>query len=90
VPTSLGVKVLVTVGSPPAFGMAPTDPFVAFDPVTGGLVSIPSDDFPNPVDDFVIEASIDASRKLRTSLNVTGRPTVCGTAPTLGAKICEP
>ncbi len=58
-------------GAPDAF---------AFDPVTGGLLSIPQD-FPSlPLDEVRLDARIDAARTLRTQLNRAGRPTVCAPA----------
>ncbi|MDP1534073.1 MAG: GspH/FimT family pseudopilin [Rubrivivax sp.] len=66
VPTSAGVRVV-----PPARTA------IAFDAVTGGIWSIPTDRFGVPVDQFSVEAFVDTARKLRTDLNRTGRPTVC-------------
>lgn len=77
VPTSLGVTVAPPSGYAAAFG---------FDPVTGGLISIPIDDFSTPIDQIVIEAYLDAARKLRTVLNRAGRPTVCSPA---GSRMTE-
>jgi type IV fimbrial biogenesis protein FimT len=51
-----------------------------FDPTTGGLVSIPTDSGPTPLDAFGIDASLDAERELRNIVSRSGRPTVC--APT--------
>lgn len=77
VPASLGVTVAPPSGSIAAFG---------FDPVTGGLISIPTDDFSTPIDQVVIEAYLDAARKLRTVINRAGRPTVCTPA---GSRMTE-
>jgi type IV fimbrial biogenesis protein FimT len=84
VPRSTGVHLTVTSGG----GTGGTDPAMAFDPVTGGLVQIPTDRFPRPLAQFVIEATIDTPRTLRTTINPAGRPTVCGTSATLGATPC--
>jgi type IV fimbrial biogenesis protein FimT len=84
VPTSLGVRMAVTVGA----GPDRTDPAVGFSPVTGGLVAIPSDDIPELGNEFVIETSIDTARTLRTSISRAGRPTVCGKRANLGAALC--
>jgi type IV fimbrial biogenesis protein FimT len=82
--TSVGVRMAVTVGT----GPDRTDPAVGFSPVTGGLVAIPSDDFPELGSEFVIETSIDSARTLRTSVSRAGRPTVCGKRANLGAPLC--
>ena len=79
VPRSSSVTVLTTAG---------VDPAIAFDSVTGGLLSIPQDTLASPSPDFVIDTSIDSARILRTTLASTGRPTVCGTASNLGAPLC--
>ena len=49
----------------------------AFDPVTGGILSIPSDLPSEPLERFVISAFIDGPRKLNTVINRAGRPLVC-------------
>ena len=67
-PTNLSVTVFV----PP---MQVFD--FAFDPVTGGIVTIPSDEVSEPLDRFVINAYIDGARKLNTVINRAGRPLVC-------------
>jgi type IV fimbrial biogenesis protein FimT len=79
VPRSSSVTVLTAAG---------VDPAIAFDNVTGGLLTIPQDTFSTPSPDFVIDTSIDPARILRTTLASTGRPTVCGTAANLGAPLC--
>lgn len=68
VPRSLSVNVL------PQSGM---DPYFAFDYRTGGLVAIPTDDIPEPLNSIYIDTAIDTDRTLRTTLNSNGRPTVC-------------
>ena len=61
----------------------------AFDPTTGGIYSIPTDDVSLPLDDFIIETYIDDTRKLHTKLNRAGRPTVCAPAgSTVSETIC--
>jgi len=49
----------------------------AFDPTTGGIYSIPTDEVSEPLDQFAVEAYIDPARKLNTVINRVGRPTVC-------------
>jgi len=49
----------------------------AFDPATGGLLSIPQDNPTAPMIEFRVQAWIDGPRTLRTVLNAAGRPTVC-------------
>ncbi len=49
----------------------------AFDPVTGGIVTIPSDLPSEPLERFVMNAFIDGPRKLSTVINRAGRPLVC-------------
>lgn len=79
IPTSGGVSVLV-VGAVPAF---------AFDPATGGLLTIPIDQVSKPMLEFKIAAWLDASRNLYNILNQSGRPTVCSpNGTTLGERPC--
>ena len=63
---------------------------VGFDHVAGALITIPpSDANLNPPTTYVIEVGVDASRKLRTTVDMSGRPTVCAPAnATLGAPSC--
>jgi prepilin-type N-terminal cleavage/methylation domain-containing protein len=58
----------------------------AFDPTTGGIYTIPTDDVSVPLDAFVIQTYIDDARKLNTVINRAGRPQVC--APP-GSKMTE-
>ncbi len=53
------------------------NPTFAFDHVTGGLLSIPLDTGPAPLAQVVVETHIDTSRRLRTTIGQSGRPTVC-------------
>lgn len=80
VPTSRGAKVEIAPGQDVSA--------IAFDPVTGGLFKIPTDDFSAPLEDFRVWTSIDTPRRLETRLNRAGRPTVCrpaGSTMTEGA-----
>jgi len=76
---SLSVQVVPAEGIDPAF---------AYDPVTGGIKSIPSDDFIGPLAAFTIFTKLDDSRWLRTTVAPTGRPSVCGSVASLGAPAC--
>jgi len=79
VPKSLGVLVLPLDG---VFG-------VAFDPATGGLLSIPTDNVSAPMPQFRVQAALDAPRRLFNVLNQAGRPSVCSPAgSTLGEAAC--
>lgn len=49
----------------------------AFEPVTGALYKIPTDFFTPPLNQFVAVTYIDLARSLRTTLGLSGRPTVC-------------
>lgn len=59
----------------------------AFDPTTGGIYSIPSDEISEPMDSFVISTYIDDARKLNTVVNGAGRPQICKPA---GSVMPEP
>lgn len=74
-----GVTILPSGGSSAA---------MAFDNVTGGLMSIPTDKFPKPLAKFQIDVALDETRTLRTVLSPAGRPTVCALGPNLGASLC--
>jgi type IV fimbrial biogenesis protein FimT len=63
----------------------------AFDPTTGGIYTIPTDDVSEPLEGFVVETYIDAERHLNTVLNRAGRPTVCRPAgSTMPEAVCAP
>jgi len=68
VPRDLGVTVSPPTGEINAFG---------FSPITGGLVSIPSDSVSVPLATAALETRIDTPRRLLTSVSAAGRPTVC-------------
>lgn len=64
---------------------------MAFDPSTGGLLSIPTDQVSSPMPEFRVTAWLDGSRHLYDVLNQSGRPTVCSPAgTTLGEAACAP
>jgi len=79
IPKSLSVTVTPDAGVAPKF---------AFDPATGGLLTVPSDDVSVPMASFGITTAMDAGHALKTVLSAAGRPGVCGTAPNLGASPC--
>ncbi|MDH4051666.1 MAG: GspH/FimT family pseudopilin [Rubrivivax sp.] len=61
----------------------------AFDHVSGGIMTIPSDFPSTPMNLFQTLASIDTDRVLRTSVGRTGRVTVCAPSSTsVGAPAC--
>ena len=63
--------------------------YFAFDPVTGGIFFPPSDLEGPPPTKFAINALIDAQRTFRTTIELTGRPSVCGdNSPGLGVPVC--
>lgn len=59
----------------------------AFDWRTGGIYTIPTDNEPRPIAQFLIGAYLDPARKLYTRLNQAGRPLVCTPA---GSTMSEP
>ena len=66
--TSLRVQVMT-----PADGLNS----FAFDPTNGGIQSTRRDQPSAPIDEFVVDTSLDTPRALRVQLNGAGRPTVC-------------
>jgi len=60
----------------------------AFDPVTGGIYSIPTDLTSAALSSFVITTSIDSTRYLKTTVAATGRPSVCAGIAGLGYTAC--
>jgi type IV fimbrial biogenesis protein FimT len=61
----------------------------AFDHVSGGIMTIPSDFPSTPMNVFQTLVSIDTNRILRTSVGRTGRITVCApVSTTVGAPAC--
>lgn len=60
-----------------------------FDPVTGGLVNIPTDQGVTPAVSVKLEARVDDNRRLVTTIVQTGRPTVCApNAAVMGGASC--
>ncbi len=65
------------------------DAAFAFDYVTGGLMSIPTDVASTPLAQVQIDARIDDDRRLRNAVNQTGRPSVCApNASRMGVTAC--
>lgn len=61
----------------------------AFDHVTGGIWSTPSDDISEPLALFRVESFIDSSRVMRNDINQAGRLAVCAPASrNVGAAAC--
>lgn len=62
---------------------------LAYDPVSGGIVTIPTDDVSAPLNAYRVQASIDAQRILRTTVGRSGRLSVCAPASSsVGAPPC--
>lgn len=59
----------------------------AFEPLAGGLYTIPLDVEWQPLQSYVIRTFIDSARELRTTVGQSGRPTVCAPA---GSTMREP
>lgn len=79
IPKSLGVELRLPDGVSA----------VAFDPATGGLLTIPTDNVSLPMPAFRVAPWLDAPRHFYTVLNQTGRPTVCSpVGTTLGETPC--
>lgn len=76
-PRSERILVGVAAGHPTAF---------AFDHITGGIASIPTDIDSSPLDLFTTQVILDATRTLHVQINRSGRVTVC--APP-GSKLGE-
>jgi type IV fimbrial biogenesis protein FimT len=63
--------------------------YYTIDPRTGGIVLPPVDSPDVPVDEFPVEALIDANRKLRDTVGLSGRTKVCTPAGSqTGAEAC--
>ncbi len=52
----------------------------AFEPLAGGLYTIPRDEAWDPLQSFTVRTYIDPQRALRTVISLSGRPTVCAPA----------
>jgi type IV fimbrial biogenesis protein FimT len=50
---------------------------MAFDSVNGALVVPPVDDDPPDPNAFIFDVSVDAARRIRTLVGLSGRPSVC-------------
>jgi type IV fimbrial biogenesis protein FimT len=70
IPVSLGVRLSLPSTQPHGF---------AYVSSTGAMRVWPSD-LPTSLPDFAVSASIDSSRKLHTSVGLSGRPSVCSPA----------
>ena len=73
IPRSTGVTVIATVPTP-AGG---TDTAFGYDPVTGGLMLIPTDIGASPLGSVRIESRVDDDRRLVNTIIQSGRPSVC-------------
>ena len=82
VPRALGVT-LVTSADASADQAA-----IGFDPVNGGLVTIPTDTSSGQSQPFQIDTELDDSHLLRTLLNPAGRPQVCSLGDSYGPPAC--
>lgn len=70
---------------PPVGGMS----FFTFDPRTGGIALPPSDLENAAPEPFVVDSYIDAARKFRATVGISGRTTVCAPAgSTVGGTAC--
>jgi prepilin-type N-terminal cleavage/methylation domain-containing protein len=79
VPSELGVKLV------PADVI---DPAIGFDPVNGGLQSLPTDTSSGVPRPFQIDTALDAAHLLRTVVNESGRPKVCSLGDAYGPPAC--
>lgn len=68
VPRSSGVTLAWPLGQGTSFG---------YSHITGGLVSLPTDDDPAALNLVQIDARVDDDRRLRNVVTQSGRPTVC-------------
>jgi type IV fimbrial biogenesis protein FimT len=66
---------------------AQADTAFAFDHITNSIARIPLDNVSQPVNRFMVDASIDSSRVLRTIVNRAGRTSVCSPP---GSTLSEP
>jgi type IV fimbrial biogenesis protein FimT len=84
-PVGAGWTEVRTVSVPRSSGVALDWPIgqttFGYDHITGGLVSIPSDDSIAPLVSVQIDARIDDDRRLRNRILQTGRPSVCAPNP---------
>lgn len=79
IPVSSGVKLVTAAG---------VDPAIGFDPVNGGLVSLPTDTSSPQSPQFQIDTELDSSHLLRTMLSPAGRPQVCSLGDAYGPPSC--
>jgi prepilin-type N-terminal cleavage/methylation domain-containing protein len=80
-PNSQGVNVSTSGVLQP--GASNPDPAISFDPVSGGLVTIPTDVKGSVSPCFRIDTAISSSLLLRTILSQAGRPSMCAIGTTL-------
>ena len=90
-----GATEVRTVSVPLSQGVSiyPVDGIAAFgfDPVTGGLLTIPIDQISAPLPAFRVSSQLDSSRVFYNVLNQAGRTTVCSPAGTaMGEAPCPP
>jgi len=89
----LGATEVRTVQLPAASGVTVkpvvAGSFFAFDPVTGGIFFPLTDEEGPPPTTFGINALVDEHRTFRTTIELTGRPSVCGADSSgLGVPVC--
>ncbi len=85
-PTGAAWQEIRTVSVPRSSGVALSwpqtqDTAFAYDHVTGGLMTIPSDAVSVPLVSVQIDSRIDDDRRLRSTVNQAGRPSVCSPNP---------
>jgi prepilin-type N-terminal cleavage/methylation domain-containing protein len=78
-PLALGVKVVTRAG---------VDPAIGFDPVNGGLMTIPTDTRSLQSAPFQVDTELDDTHLMRTWLSPAGRPQVCSLGDSYGAPAC--
>jgi prepilin-type N-terminal cleavage/methylation domain-containing protein len=79
VPLALGIKVVTG---------ASVDPAIGFDPINGGLMTIPTDTTGLQSAPFQVDTALDDAHLMRTVLSPAGRPQVCSLGDSYGAPAC--
>jgi type IV fimbrial biogenesis protein FimT len=85
-PSGAAWQEIRTVSVPRSSGVALSwpqtqDTAFAYDHVTGGLITIPSDAVSVPLVSVQIDARVDDDRRLRSTVNQAGRPSICSPNP---------
>lgn len=79
IPTSKGVSFQIGQNA---------EPLIGFDPLTGGLFSLPTDSGPQPLPSFQVDTMLDSGHLIRAMIGAAGRVQLCSLGDRYGPPAC--